>query len=236
MQKTQSKNKKIIAIIPARGGSKGIPRKNIKIFAGKPLIAYTIEVALKSRYLDRIIVSTEDKEIAEISKKYGAEVIKRPQRLANDFVAKEPVLEHALEHLRRHENYKPDLLVCLQSTSPLRTTADLDKAIRLFLENKVNSVVSVCQVEHSFCWYCRIDKYLKPIFGRRFLRQRRQESGKVYMPNGAIYISRPETLFKQESFFGSKILPYIMPPERSVDIDTDFDFKVAERIMKNEEN
>jgi len=221
----------IVAIIPARGGSKGIPRKNIKQLFGKPLIVWTIEHAKKSRYIGRITVSTEDKEISEISKKYGAEVIERPEELAKDETPTIDVIFHVLRV--QAENFEPGLVVLLQPTSPLRNAQDIDNAIELFLKNDCESVVSVCEVEHSLYWSFEIEnRYLKPIFGGKYLNMRRQDLSKVYTPNGAIYVSTPEILRKYKSFYCSKTIPYIMPPERSVDIDNEIDFMLAELLMR----
>ena len=222
----------IVAIIPARGGSKGIPRKNIKQLFGKPLIVWTIEHGKKSRYIGRITVSTEDKEIAEISKKYGAEVIERPEELAKDETPTIDVIFHVLQVVKA-ENFEPGLVVLLQPTSPLRNAQDIDNAIELFLKNDCESVVSVCEVEHSLYWSFEIEnRYLKPIFGGKYLNMRRQDLPKVYTPNGAIYVSTPEILRKYKSFYCSKTIPYIMPPERSVDIDNEIDFMLAELLMR----
>ena len=222
---------KILAIIPARGGSKTIPRKNIKLLNGKPLIYYTIKESIKSKYLGRIIVSTEDKEISEISKKYGAEVIERPEELAKDETPTIDVIFHVLQV--QAENFEPGLVVLLQPTSPLRNAQDIDNAIELFLKNDCESVVSVCEVEHSLYWSFEIEnRYLKPIFGGKYLNMRRQDLPKVYTPNGAIYVSTPEILRKYKSFYCSKTIPYIMPPERSVDIDNEIDFMLAELLMR----
>lgn len=223
---------KILAIIPARGGSKTIPRKNIKLLNGKPLIYYTIKESIKSKYLGRIIVSTEDKEISEISKKYGAEVIERPEELAKDETPTIDVIFHVLQVVKA-ENFEPGLVVLLQPTSPLRNAQDIDNAIELFLKNDCESVVSVCEVEHSPYWSFEIEnRYLKPIFGGKYLNMRRQDLPKVYTPNGAIYVSTPEILRKYKSFYCSKTIPYIMPPERSVDIDNEIDFMLAELLMR----
>jgi len=222
---------KILAIIPARGGSKTIPRKNIKLLNGKPLIYYTIKESIKSKYLGRIIVSTEDKEISEISKKYGAEVIERPEELAKDETPTIDVIFHVLQV--QAENFEPGLVVLLQPTSPLRNVQDIDNAIELFLKNDCESVVSVCEAEHSLYWSFEIEnRYLKPIFGGKYLNMRRQDLPKVYTPNGAIYVSTPEILRKYKSFYCSKTIPYIMPPERSVDIDNEIDFMLAELLMR----
>jgi len=228
--------KKILAIIPARGGSKRVPKKNIRLLTGKPLIVYTIETALKSRYLNRIVVSTEDEKIARISKKYGAEVIKRPKIFATDKAKTVEAVFHVLKVLKR-KKYRPNLIVLLQPTSPLRKSDDIDKAIDIFLQNKCESVVSVCEMEPSPYWFFGIkEKYLKPILGRKNLLKRSQDLPKIYVINGALYISTPKIIRKYKSFYSSKILPYIMPKERSVDIDDEIEFKLAEIIIKNERN
>ena len=221
-----------LAIIPARGGSKGIPKKNIRLLAGKPLIAYTIEAALKSKYIDKVVASTEDEEIAEVSRKYGAEVIKRPEELAR---AESPTIDaifHALEVLKT-ENYTPDIVILLQPTSPLRNAKDIDNAVELFLDSDCGSVVSVCEVEHSPYWSFKIEKgHLKTLFEEEYGRMRRQDLPKVYSPNGAIYVSTPEILHNYKDFYCNYIIPYIMPIERSVDIDNEVDFMLAELLVK----
>jgi len=223
---------KIIAIIPARGGSKEIPRKNIRLMSGKPLIALSIEAALKSKCIDRVVVSTEDKEIAEISREYGAEIIERPEEFAKDESSTIDAILHALEVLRA-ENYNPDIIVLLQPTSPLRNAEDVGSAIELFLNSDCESVVSVCEVGHPPYWCFGIEKgYLKSLFGDEYLRMRRQDLKEVYMPNGAIYVSTPRTLYEYESFYCNHTLPYIMPPERSIDIDDATDLMLAELLMK----
>jgi CMP-N-acetylneuraminic acid synthetase len=223
---------KIIAIIPARGGSKRIPKKNIKNMAGKPLVAWTIESALKSRLLDRVIVSTDDKEIAQISKKYKAEIIERPKELATDKAKAIDALWHVLECLKK-ENYVPDAVIFLQPTSPLRTDKDILKAIDIFLKNKCESVVSVSEMNPSPYWSFKIeDKYLKLLFGEGYLSKRSQDLPKIYVPNGAIFIAKIKTLENFNSFYTSLISPYIMPQERSIDIDTKEDFKKAENFLR----
>jgi CMP-N-acetylneuraminic acid synthetase len=223
---------RIIAIIPARGGSKGIPRKNVRLLNGKPLIAYSIEMALKSRHINRVIVSTEDQEIAEISKKYGAEVIIRPKELARDDSPTIDVVFHILDFLEK-EGYKPDVVVLLQPTSPLRNAEDIDNAVKLFLSNNCDSVVSVCEVEHSPFWSFKIENgYLKPIFEENYIKMRRQDLPNVYVPNGALYVSTPATLRKYKSFYCPKTIPYVMPLERSIDIDNEIDLMLAELILK----
>lgn len=223
---------KILAIIPARGGSKGIPKKNVELLNGNPLIAYSIEAALKSRYVNRVIASTEDQEIAEISRRYGAEVIDRPKELARDDSPIIDAIFHVLDFLEK-AGYVPDVVVLLQPTSPLRNADDVDNAVNLFLSSGCGSVVSVCEFKHTPYWGFKIENgYLKPLFAEAYLKRRRQDLPKAYIPNGAIFIARPDTLRKYKSFYCPKTIPYIMPLERSIDIDDETDFMLAELIMK----
>jgi CMP-N-acetylneuraminic acid synthetase len=223
---------KILAIIPARGGSKRLPRKNIKILNGKPLISYSIEAASKSNYINKIVVSTDDYEIKNISKTEDLEIVDRPKELAKDDSSTFDAIKHSLDVLEE-QDYVPDIVVLLQPTSPLRTTEDIDNSIELFIENDCNSVISVCEFEHSPYWSLRIEnKYLKPNFGQKYFTMRRQELPDLYLPNGAIFISKVDDLMKLKSFYGKKILPYIMPSNRSIDIDTELDFKLIELILR----
>jgi CMP-N-acetylneuraminic acid synthetase len=225
-------NENIISIIPARGGSKGLPRKNIAMLNGKPLIAYSIESALKSNFMNRVIVSTEDEEIAEISKKYGSEVMKRPIELAGDNTSTISVVKHVLNQLEC-EGYHVKVLVLLQPTTPLRTSVDIDAAIQLFLASNCQSVISVCEMGHSPYWSFEVEKgHMKPLFGKKYLGMRRQDLPKVYMPNGALFISSPEEINRADSFYSSRIIPYIMSAERSIDIDCEMDLLEAEIILK----
>lgn len=222
---------KIIAIIPARGGSKGVRRKNIRLLAGKPLIAYTIEAASKSEYINRVVVSTEDKEISEVSKKYGAEVIDRPKELAQDDSPAIDAIKHVIGALREKDNYHPDIIVLLQSTTPLRIVADINNAIDFFLNNDCESVVSVCEINPY--WSLTIkDRYLEPIFGWDYFYKRRQNLPNTYALNGAIYITLTENFDKYNGFLNKKTISYIMPHERSIDIDEEFDFKLAELLLR----
>lgn len=225
-----NKSRQIICLIPARGGSKGLKRKNIKLFAGEPLIAHTIKAAINSKLIDKVYVSTEDEEISQISKKYGSLVIKRPKELARDETKTIEVLIDFLNTLNLNND---KIIILLQPTSPLRTTEDIDNAIRIFLEGQCESVISVCNLNHSPLWSFKLENnYLKSFFNQDFLEKRRQELPSLYTPNGAIYISTPNILNKYLSFFGDKIIPYLMPFERSIDIDSEEDFNLAEIIFK----
>jgi len=221
---------KTLAIIPARGGSKAIPRKNIRILAGKPLIAYSIETALKSKYIDKVVVSTDNEEIAKVTGKYEAEVIKRPRELAKDDSLTIDMVFHALEALK--PDYVPEIVVLLQPTSPLRNQEDIDNAVELFLKRNCESVIGVCESNELYWSFGLEDKYLKPIFEEKYLKIRRQELPMAYKPNGAIFISTPQNLYKYRDFYSKRTIPYVMPDERSIDIDTESDFILAEILME----
>lgn len=218
---------KIVGIIPARGGSKGIPKKNIKLLNGKPLIAYTIEAALASN-LDRVIVSTDCEEIASVSKQYGAEVMMRSSRLAEDKTPTLPVLQDVVSRL----DEKYDAVMTLQPTSPLRTVEDINKSIEIFsTDNEADSLVSVVEVPHNYMpekLMCFDGKYLS---GNSKIK-RRQEVSMKYARNGAaIYITKTERL--SEYIFGGKILPYFMSKINSFDIDDMEDWGIVEKFFND---
>ncbi len=222
----------ILAIIPARGGSKGVPRKNIRLLCGKPLIAHTIEAALNSEHINRVVVSTEDQEIAEVARQYGAETIVRPAELANDSVPTAPVLEHVVGYLKETEDYRADVLVLLQPTSPLRGSHHVDEALETFFGNKYDSLLSVCS-SHAFIWRLDRDEAYPINYDFRD-RPRRQDREPEYRENGAIYITKCDMLMREHSFLGGKIGFYHMPEDISIEIDTMFDFWLAEQIMSKE--
>jgi CMP-N,N'-diacetyllegionaminic acid synthase len=229
------KEKKIIALIPARGGSKGLPRKNILPFVGKPLIAWTIEQAIASNCLARVIVSTDDDEIAEVAKKYRADVpFIRPKELATDDATASDVISHAVDYLLKHDG-PFDILLLLQPTSPLRTSQDIDNAIALLFAKKAKAVVSVCEAEHHPYWSNTLpeDGCMKDFIRPDIMHKNRQELPAFYRINGAIYLTYCDYLQETKSFFGKKTYAYIMPLERSIDIDTKVDFRLAE-ILKEE--
>ena len=221
----------ILAIIPARGGSKRIPKKNIKKLAGKPLIEYTIDAASQSKLVDKIVVSTENREIERVVRKYGVDdVLPRPKDLAGDWSR---TIDVILDVLRREEC---EIVVCLQPTSPFRTSADIDNALAMFLENKCESVISVYECGQEQTWLLKEKgKYLIPVFGHKYFDSTlSQNLPQMYVPNGAIYIATPATLRKYKSFYTNQTLPYIMPPERSIDIDDKKDWLLAEKLLKNQ--
>lgn len=223
----------ICTIITARGGSKGIPRKNIKNLNGKPVLAYSIEPSVASDLIKKTYVTTEDEEISKISKEFNAEVIKRPQDLAEDTSSSVDVVLHALDYLENNDEL-PDFFVLLQPTSPLRTTEDIDNSINLFINNKCDALISVCEIDHTSMLSLTLKEgFIIPNCNEEFLSKRRQDLPTYYSPNGAIYIITPESLRKNKTFIPKKTIPYVMPKERSVDLDTPFDFKLAEFLLKN---
>ncbi len=220
---------KNLAIIPARGGSKGIPRKNIRQLAGKPLIAHTIEHAGHARMLGRIIVSTDDPEIAAVSKQYGAEVIWRPSELSGDNASSESALLHALEYLQQSENYVPDFIVFLQCTSPLRLPNDIDNAIQKFLKENADSLLSVSETR-KFIWKNINDRMTSISYDFKN-RKRRQDLEKIYFENGSIYIFKPHILTSYNNRLEGKISFHIMKDWQHIDIDDEFDFNLAEVLF-----
>ena len=216
--------KSVLAIIPARGGSKGVPRKNIKEVGGKPLIAWTIEEAKKSKYIDRLILSSENDEIIAVARQWGCEVpFVRPSELARDDTPGiEPVL-HAIEAIPE----KYDYVVLLQPTSPLRKAEDIDGCIERCIQSEAPACVSVTEPNHNPFWMFTIDSggQLNPFMQERLIA-RRQDLQKVYALNGAIYVAKREWLEKNRNFISRETLAYVMGRERSLDIDSEHDVVV----------
>lgn len=225
----KKKKMRICAIIPARGGSKGVPRKNVRLLAGKPLIAYTIEQALQARQVSRTIVSTEDAEIAKVARQYGAEVVMRPPDLATDTASAEPVLLHVLSSLEQKEGYVPSLVVFLQATSPLRQPDDIDNAIDTLNAAGADSLFSCCR-SHNFYWRLEDGRPVSVNYDYRH-RPRRQEFTPEYIENGSIYITKPEILKQYGNRLGGNITSYEMNPLDSFQIDTGEDFLLLERLI-----
>ena len=229
---------KIIGLITARGGSKGIPRKNIHPLAGKPLIAWTIEAALQSKVLDRVIVSTDDEEIARVSRDWGAEVpFMRPTELAQDDSPHIPVIKNTVEWLESNENSRPEYILLLQPTTPLRSAQDIDNAYRLILEKDADSVISVCEAfSHPYLTkHITAEGRLEDFGPRPDGYLARQVLPPVYIVNGAIYFIRCDVLLKENTLYTQSTYAYLMPQERSLDIDTPWDLHLAELILKDRE-
>ena len=223
---------KVLGLIPARGGSKGIPRKNVKDLCEKPLIAWTIETALKSSKLDNVVITTDDVEIAAIAKEYGADVpFLRPSELAEDSTPGISPVLHAIEQL---PNY--DWVLLLQPSSPLRTTADIDGIIKFALSEDADSVVSVCESPvHPYWVYKPNNKIIKPFFDHEFIACR-QDLPQALSLNGALYLAKTSWLLRQKSFVGSNTHFFLMPKSRSYDIDDYEDWAVVESILSKKLN
>ena len=222
----------ILALIPARGGSKGIPNKNRILLKGLPLICWTINEAKKSKYISRIIVDTEDIMIAEIAKNNNAEVpFFRPKHLAKDDSNLIDTILYSLHRLEK-SNYSPDIVIILQPTSPLRTVKDIDSCLKQYILSKRESLISVTELEHSIYWSLRImNNKVIPFFNKKYLKHRRQQLEIIYRPNGAIFISKPALIKKYRSFYMDDIMPYIMPVEKSIDIDNIRDLQLAKYYL-----
>ncbi|NUW28480.1 acylneuraminate cytidylyltransferase family protein [Arcobacter butzleri] len=227
---------KIVSIIPARGGSKGLPGKNIIDLAGKPLIAWTIEASLKSKYITKTIVSSDNNNILEISKKFGVETIKRPDELALDTTPTEPVIEHVLKSLENIEQY--DYLILLQPTSPLRDEKDIDSAIKLLIQKKVSALISTKEIDNKILKAFKNNEngYLEGIANNKYPFMRRQDLPKTFMPNGAIYIVSVKDFLKKKRLFTDKTISFEMSEEKSFDIDTKEDLNKCNDILNRNIN
>lgn len=223
---------KVLAIIAARGGSKGLPRKNVLPAGGRPLIAWTIEAALKSNCISRVTLSSDDDEIIATALRYGCEVpFRRPADLASDTASSMDVVFHALDQVPGY-----DYVMLLQPTSPLRTAEDIDAAFALLRKSQAPACVSVCPVEESPYWMYRLEKQsrLHNILDLPEGVTRRQDLPPVYSLNGAIYIANTEWLKKRGVFVSNETVGYVMPRERSIDIDTPDDYRnFVERVTES---
>lgn len=228
------KDKEILCVIPARGGSKRLPGKNIMELNGMPMIAYSIEAALGSEFVDRVIVSTDDEEIKEVALRFGAEVpFMRPAELGRDDSTSIDVLLHAVKWLEEKEGYTFDLLVLLQATSPLRGFEDVDSCVKMIADSGADNVISVT-ASHTNPYLTMLE-IGEDGFARHFKESDYNGTGShpsVFEINGAVYVWRKETINRERPFFLDKTMPYVMDAERSIDIDTIMDFKIAEMVLK----
>ncbi len=222
----------VLAIIPARGGSKGIPRKNIVPVAGKPLLAWTIEAAQKSKFINMVTVSSDSDEILGVAKRYGAIPLRRPSSLATDNAPSGPVIMHAIESLRQKSKYMPDIVVLLQPTSPLRTHLHIDEAISVMLRKKCSAVISVKETDKMYL-KTFVDKngYLAAAVNENFPFTPRQKLPSVYVVNGAIFATLTREFLKTKKLLTGKTTPYIMDEECSLDLDTLDDLHKLRCIM-----
>lgn len=219
----------VLAIVPARGGSKGVTRKNLRLVAGKPLIAWTIEAARESHHIDRLILSSDDDEIIDTARRCGCDApFRRPAALATDEAGSIDVIVHAIETLPERYDY----VALLQPTSPLRVAADIDGAVAACQHHNAPSCVTLCCVEINPHWMFSMDadKRLLPIVGGA-VPTRRQAAGEVLALNGAVYVARRSFLLETKTFLSDRTVGYVMPRERSLDIDDEFDLKLADFLM-----
>lgn len=221
-----------LGIIPARGGSKGVPRKNIRLLAGKPLIAHTIAAARQSQWLSHIVVSSDDDEILDVAAACGAVISPRPRKLAEDTTPTIDVVRHVvLEYIANGNLF--DQVMLLQPTSPLRSQFDIDSALELKDELGVDSIISVSKVErdHPYYMYTLDGDVPSPLIRFPDHIHQRQQFPDVYVRNGAIYIVDTETLLTKGSFYGNELRAFVMPSSRAVNIDSEVDFVTAETLM-----
>jgi CMP-N,N'-diacetyllegionaminic acid synthase len=219
-----------LAVITARGGSKGLPRKNILSAGGKPLVAWTVDAAISAKCVDRVVLTSDDDEIMAAARNAGCDVpFRRPVYLADDLATSIDVVLHALDQLPGYE-----FVVVLQPTSPLRTAADIDAAFELMLQRGAPSCVSVCEAEQTPYWMYRLadGNKLQRLLSEVNEITRRQNLHPVYLLNGAIYIARIDWLLTNKAFVGTETVAYVMPKERSLDIDTPQDFEIFKSIIE----
>lgn len=233
---------KVMGLVTARGGSKGVPGKNIKLLNEKPLLYYTLSEAEKSTHISRIVLSTDDERIAEVGRTYGAQTpFTRPAELGGDDVTDLPVFRHALAWLEENEGYRPDIIVHLRPTAPLRLARHIDKGIDMLVRSDADSLRSVCPAPKHPCKMWKIDgEVIEPflpekICGKESYNKARQALPPVYIQNGSVDVTRWGTIMEKNSMTGDKILGMLMDEKESVNIDTELDFTVAEYLLKERE-
>ena len=233
----------ILGLIPARGGSKAIPHKNIALLAGQPLLAYTCEAALESDSLTRVVLSTDDDVIAKMGRGCGVEApFMRPHELALDDTPSLAVAQHALRWLNDHEHWRADVLVLLQPTSPLRRGRHVDEALDLMLRSSADTIVSVTEVPHRYSPYSAmklIEGYLVDFWqdSLQFDRYQRQDLPTLYARNGpALLATRTDVLMEKNTFYGPRVVPYVMDFQDSIDIDGPFDMELASWLLNRQRN
>lgn len=222
--------KSVLALIPARGGSKGVVGKNTREAGGKPLIAWTIEAAKRSRYVDRVILSSDDPAIADVARRFGCEVpFVRPAELATDEADSMAVVRHALKALPERYDY----LVLLQPTSPLRRAADIDAALERCVEGGASTCVSVCEPDKNPYWMMTMQPggAVQPLFPPEQVPARRQDAPPIFALNGAVYVAPTDHLAAGGAFVTTGTVGYVMPKARSLDIDTELDLKLASFLL-----
>lgn len=226
----------MIAIIPARGGSKGLPGKNIKELCGKPLIAHTIEAALNAKGIDRVIVTTDSEEIAVVAQRYGAEVpFMRPAELAGDTSSAIDVYLHAVSFLEKHSGKEIEQFMVLLPTTPLRNAGHIESALKRFADTKAETLISMKEADVPISWYYAMNEEgrVKNLgINAENAVANRQVNEKHYIPNGAIYILNKKLLHEKRTYYCENTVAYLMDAEDSIDIDHALDFKIAELLLK----
>lgn len=225
----------ILCLMLARGGSKGIPNKNLKLLCGKPLIYYTIKAVKDSKIFDRFILSTDSPEIAHVAEAYGVEVpFLRPKELAQDNSIFRDAIVHALKWIERHDK-KYDLVQYVYPTTPLKTKDDILNGFEILQEKKVDMVISVCEDAHTPFWSNVLpqNNSMKDFVPKKY-QKNRQELPMTYRVNGCIFIAKWDVFYYKQNWFDQDTYAYIMPKERSIDIDSPLDFKLAELLMKDD--
>ena len=234
------KNNSFLVIIPARGGSKGLPGKNIKELCGKPLVAWSIEAGLKSKYVDEVMTSTDDEKIAEISKKYGASVpFLRPSELASDTATTFDTVKHTIDYYKNELKKEFDYIVLLEPTSPLREVFDIDMAIEILLESRADSIVGICKTESqnpAFLVSKNENGLISGYENKDMVVLRRQEIKDVYFFEGTIYVSKTDVLLDKKTFYHDNTIGYEVPKYKALEIDDIIDFVMVEAIMKYKGN
>jgi len=220
----------VLAIVPARGGSKGIPMKNIMPLSGKPLLAYNLQSALQTPSITRLVVSTDDQQIADVAKEYGSEVVWRPPELGGDSATSESALLHTIQWLQESENYKSDIIVFLQCTSPLTLPEDIEGTIQALISNQADSALAVAPF-HYFLWGYGKENEVIAINHDKYYRPRRQDREPQYVETGAVYVMRTDGFLKAKHRFFGKIAMYNMPIQRRLEIDDLVDMQIAEVLL-----
>ena len=221
----------MIAIIPARGGSKGLNKKNIRELGGKPLIHWTIKAAIEAKGIERVILSTDDAEIAELCKTTGVEIpFMRPDSLAQDDSLAIDNYIYTMEKMINEFHYKKDEFIVLLPTTPFRNANDIENAISIFYKNKADSVISCCKLTHPINWILSINQF-GLIKKKNYELKNRQDEEVKYLPNGGIFILKYSLIKKYYSYYSDNTYAYIMPAERSAEIDTENDFEYVEYLL-----
>lgn len=228
--------KNVLAVVPARGGSKGLPGKNIRVVAGKPLLAWSVEAGLQSRYVDHLIVSTDSPEIAEVARAHGARVpFLRPAHLASDAAGHVEVMLHAVDWMETKGSFLADYMVMLEPTSPLRDAQDVDTALEAMEARAENeALVGVCRVESGHpAFLCRREEgFIRPFEGERFVFKRRQELDDLYFFEGSVYISKVPSFRSRLSFYHERTIPFEVPKWKSFEVDDHVDLLLIERLLE----